>query len=351
MSKKNVIIDVERMKYPNTGLYNYCKNLMDFLLKTSDFNFSFFAPKKVKLPNNICQIHTKLLDKLFLKPLSKYALWHGTYQSTKYIPKKPIKFVLTIHDLNFLYEKTSEKKIKKLLKKVQKAINRADYITTISNFTLKEVQTHLNLNGKKTKVIYNGVNLVKYPNFNTPNYQPKKEFLFTVGTVLPKKNIHVLIKLLTQGSYELLIGGIHPNKNYIDLIKSEAKKYNVADKVILLGAISEEEKYWYINNCTAFMFPSIAEGFGLPVIEAMQLGKPVFLSTYTSLPEIGGNLAYYFTNFEENEMIEVLKNGLKDYQQNNKKPQIIEWANQFTWQKASKDYNEVYKEVLLSSTL
>lgn len=348
MNKKNIIIDVERMKYPNTGLHNYCKNLMEFLSKTTDFDFTFFTHKRVNLSEDKRRMNRTLLDKIFLKPSRRsYVLWHGTYQTTRYVPYGKIKFVLTIHDLNFLYEKSSEKKIEKLLQKVQKRIDRADYITFISNFTLKEVQKHLNLSGKKTKVIYNGVNLVKFPNFNTPKYQPKKEFLFTVGTVLPKKNIHVLIKLLTQCSYELLIGGIHSDKNYIELIKNEAKKHKVTDKVILLGAISEEEKYWYLNNCTAFMFPSIAEGFGLPVIEAMQLGKPVFLSTYTSLPEIGGNLAYYFTNFEENEMVKVLKNGLEDYQQNNKKPQIIEWASQFTWERAANAYNEVYKEVLL----
>lgn len=335
------------MKYPNTGLHNYCKNLAEFLLKTPNFNFTFFVPKKVKLPNSIRRIHTQLINKFFLKPSSKYDLWHGVYQTTRYIPKKPIKFVLTVHDLNFLYEKTSQKKIQKLLKKVQKAIDRADYITTISHFALEEVKKHLHIENKKVKVIHNGVNLVEHPNFSTPSYQPKREFLFNLGTVLPKKNIHVLVKLLKEYPFELLIGGIQPDKNYMKLIREEAEKYKVSDRVVFLGAISEQEKYWYLDNCKAFLFPSIAEGFGLPVIEAMKLGKPVFLSTHTSLPEIGGKYAYYFKDFSESEMNNTLKNGFDDYEKNNRKTQIIQWANQFTWEKAVSAYNEVYKELLL----
>lgn len=346
--KKSIIVDVERMKYPNTGLHNYCKNLMESLSKTTDFDFTFFTHKRVGLSTDKKRINRTLLDKIFLKPSRPYVLWHGTYQSAKYLPYGKIKFVLTIHDLNFLYEKKCKKKQKKLLQKVQKRIDRADYITAISKFALDDAQKHLNLKGKRTRVIYNGVNLVEYPDFNTPNYQPQKAFLFSIGTVLPKKNFHILVKLLQHDTtYELLIAGIQENEHYIAKIKAEAEKYGVQDRVKLLGAISEEEKYWYMKNCTAFLFPSIAEGFGLPVIEAMQLGKPVFLSICTSLPEIGGKYAYYFPDFEEKTMVKVLKEGLNDYQQNHRKPQIIEWASQFTWEKAANAYNEVYKEVLL----
>ncbi len=345
--KKSVIIDVERMKYPNTGLHNYCENLMKYLSKTKDFDFTFFTHKKVELPANIKRINRKIIDKIFLRPASRYQLWHGTYQTTKYVPSGKIKFVLTIHDLNFLYEKTDEKKRQKLLKQVQNRIDRADYITAISEFALNDVKTHLNLKNKKTKVIYNGVNLVKYPDFNAPSYLPKTDFFFTIGTVLPKKNFHTLVKLLKQfPNHELLIGGIQPSEAYLEKIQKEAEKYGVESRLKLLNAVSEEEKYWYMNNCQAFLFPSLAEGFGLPVIEAMQLGKPVFLSTHTSLPEIGGKHAYYFTDFEENNMVKTLVDGLEDYEKNNKKDAIIAWANQFTWEKSAQQYNEVYKEVL-----
>lgn len=347
-SKFNIIVDIERMKYPNTGLHNYCKNLCNFLIKDTTFNYSFFTHKRISLPNHIHRINRSLIDKVLLKVPSKYTLWHGTYQTTRFVPLKPIKFILTIHDLNFMHEDKSEKKREKLLKKVQKRIDRADCITVISKFVLKDVEKHLNIKGKKIKVIYNGVNLVRYPNFDSPSYVPKRKFLFAIGTVLPKKNFHVLLNLLEEKSdYELLIGGIHSDETYLEKIKKIAKKLNVENKVVLLDAVSEEEKYWYMNNCEAFLFPSLAEGFGIPAIEAMLLGKPVFLSTKTSLPEIGGDYAYYFESFDSEVMKEVFVNGMKDYYENNRANAIINWGKQFTWEKAAKEYIEVYKSLLL----
>ncbi|CAM1370598.1 glycosyltransferase family 4 protein [Tenacibaculum xiamenense] len=347
LKKKNIIVDIERMKYPNTGLFNYCKNLAESLLKNNSYDYTFYLPKKVKLEHNPDRINTKVGHKLFVKPSRKFSLWHATYQTAKYIPSKPIKFVLTIHDLNFLYENKSEKKREKLLKKVQKLIDRADYITTISNFVLEDVRKNLNISGKRVKVIYNGVSLVKHTDFDSPKIRPEGKFYFSIGTVLPKKNFHVLLNLLQNtNSSKLFIAGIHPDDDYILKIWSKAKELGVSDKLVLLGPVSEEEKFWYLNNCEAFLFPSIAEGFGLPVIEAMLLGKPVFLSTHTSLPEIGGSNAFYFENFEGDHMRKVLDLGLKKYVDDQMSEGIKTWAEQFNWDRASQEYISVYDEVL-----
>ena len=73
-----------------------------------------------------------------------------------------------------------------------------------------------------------------------------------------------------------MIAGVTHQPWYQRKIEEEAKRLGVTERVIFTGAISENDKYWYYQNCTAFVFPSIAEGFGLPVIEAMYFGKPVF---------------------------------------------------------------------------
>ncbi|CAM1368690.1 Glycosyl transferase group 1 [Tenacibaculum litopenaei] len=347
LAKKNIIVDIERMKYPNTGLHNYCKNLADYLVEDTSFDYHFFTHKKIDLDDKFKRINRKLIDKVFLKPAKKFSLWHGTYQTTKFVPQKAIKFVLTIHDLNFLYEDKSESKRQKLIKQIQNRIDRADYITTISTFVLEDIKKHLNLEGKKVKVVYNGVNLVEYPDFNEPKIRPEGDYLFTIGTVLPKKNFHVLIPMLKANpTLKLYIGGIQPDENYKAKIVSLAAEYGVTDQLVLLGAISEEEKYWYLKNCKAFLFPSIAEGFGIPVIEAMHLGKPVFLSTHTSLPEIGGAHAYYFENFDPDHLNAVFNQGMKDFEDNQRAESLKQWAAQFSWEKASKEYIEIYKELL-----
>ena len=106
------------------------------------------------------------------------------------------------------------------------------------------------------------------------------------------------------------------------------------------------EKYWYLNNCEGFVFPSISEGFGIPPIEAMRLGKPVFLSKATSLPEIGGEVAYYFESFDNKKMAEIIQSGLLDFHEKDKSQVSIDWSNKFTWEKSGKMYKEVYLEVI-----
>jgi glycosyltransferase involved in cell wall biosynthesis len=98
-------------------------------------------------------------------------------------------------------------------------------------------------------------------------------------------------------------------------------------------------------HCEAFVFPSLAEGFGLPVVEAMHLGKPVFLSPFTSLPEVGGPEAYYFTDFDGASMRDILAKGLHDYQVNDKKQAIQAWSTRFDWSVAAASYVEVYTKL------
>jgi glycosyltransferase involved in cell wall biosynthesis len=343
-----VIVDVSRMKYPFTGLYFYCKNLALNLEKyhSNSFDFSFFSYPKVVLPKNLKQVVGTILDKFFFDKKNDYKLFHGTWQGTKYIPQDNAKFVLTIHDLNFLYTNKSKYKKQKLLKKIQKRVNKADAITVISTYVKNDILKHLDLKGKPVDVIYNGVELLEFPDFDKPKYRPENKFLFTVGTVLYKKHFHVLPRLLVDNDYELVIAGIHPEKSYIAQIEEDANKYGVGDRVHLVGAVSDEEKYWYVKNSEAFLFPSISEGFGLPPIEAMLLGKPVFMSTFTSLPEVGGDAAYYFESFDADAMKQVLKEGLEDYNTNNRKQEIIAWASQFSWESSVKGYVAVYNRVL-----
>ncbi len=346
--KPRVIVDVERMKYAYTGLYYYCLHLSENLHKyySGEFDFSFFGYSHVQFPEHLNLVPLKIWDKIYSFRGYSYDLWHGTWQLTKYIPNGKIKFILTIHDLNFLYTNKPAHKKKRLLKQIQGRIDRADAVTVISGYVKRDVEKHLNIGNKPVYVIYNGVELKEYPEFDSPRYRPEKSFLFTMGTVLYKKHFHVLPALLTDNEFELIIAGIQPDSKYVDQIIREAERFGVKDKVILTGPVSDAEKYWYLKHSEAFLFPSISEGFGLPPVEAMMLGKPVFLSTHTSLPEIGGDVAYYFENFEPEHMREVLRDGLNDYREHNRSEAIRKHAAKFTWENAVKQYAKVYRETL-----
>ncbi|MGB4843371.1 MAG: glycosyltransferase, partial [Ferruginibacter sp.] len=92
----------------------------------------------------------------------------------------------------------------------------------------------------------------------------------------------------------------------------------------------------------AFMLPSLAEGFGAPVVEAMKFGKPLFLSNRTSLPEIGGDTAFYFENFEPLHMQQVFNAGMQEFRKNGLSKRIMQRGNEFCWEEKALEYIKVY---------
>lgn len=341
------MIDCEKIKHPNTGLFSFCTQLANSIEKVKDeykIDTTYLITKKCLafLPDGIKYRLLTIIDKIYFRANSKINLFHASFQLGKYIPSDT-KVVLTIHDLNYLYEK-SPKKAKKLHAWVQRNIDKADYLVAISEFAKQDALKHLKTNNKPFDVIYNGCTFYNGQQIDSPVYKPECKFFYTLGTILPKKNFHVLPALLTDNNYELIIAG---NKSdYCDIIIAEAKKFNVENRVKILGPVSEADKDWYYRNCSAFMFPSIAEGFGLPVIEALHYGKPTFISQHTSLPEIGKDYCFYFDyDFDPEKMRVELRNGMDQFNQRDINLQI-EYAHSYSWDNAARKYCEIYNKLI-----
>lgn len=343
-----IIIDCEKMKYPNTGLFFFCDMLVKAIIAENHGvkRLGFYVPGKYegRWGENFYYKKKNLLDKLLVISPKRCELWHTTFQLAHYVPCNG-KVLLTVHDLNFLYEKAGNKQ-KKYIAKLQKLVDRADRIVAISEFTKNDLIRHIDVGEKHIDVIYNGCNVYR-GEIRQPDSLPAKDFIFSVATVLPKKNFHVLPCLLKGTDLELVIAG---NKSdYVNVILEEARKYGVEERVKIVGPIEERVKHWYLKNCKAFVFPSIAEGFGLPVLEAMAYGKPVFLSRHTCLPEIGGDYAYYFNMDFDRELMQVeFKRGLEDYYDDvsRKAEEIKEYANRFSWENTARLYLRIYEEMV-----
>ncbi len=356
MMPPRVIVEDERMKYPYTGLFTFCEQLSKSLVKNqhqTQAELSFYVPENQVGFLGVNQKYhlQKSWHKLYNPIHAKADLWHGTYQGSRYFPRSgKLKKMLTIHDLNFLVEqRKSEQKQKKLLQKVQAQVDEADQITVISNFTLQFIKQHLNLKGKNVEVIYNGcdVNLMANPPQKPEFITDGHPFFFSIGTIAEKKNFHVLVPLLRDNECKLIIAGIHQQPDYVEKIKSEAKKHDVLDRVILPGSITTAEKWWLMQQCSAFLFPSIAEGFGIPVVEAMHFERPIILSSHTCLPEIGGNAAYYFADFDPDLMMRNLQDAVNDFSSNpNKKQAMAERSKMFNWDLAAEKYIDLYNKIL-----
>ena len=350
--QKKILIDVERMKYKHTGLYYYCLHLGTWLAKEKRDTeaLHFYGPTSLKgiFGNNVIYEKQHDLHKIFYPKTTEFFLWHAVYQGSQYFPKnKKIKKVLTIHDLNFLYDsKKSGSSKKSYLNKLQKRINNSHHVVTISQFVMDEVRKYLDISKIATSVIYCGCNFENTPSLQLPLTSIEGDFLFTIGTIVEKKNFHVLPALLVDNNLKLVLAGVVNDEEYHQKTIAEAIKYKVLDRLIFVGPVSENDKQWYYQNCRAFVFPSIAEGFGLPVIEAMYFGKPVILSTHTSLPEIGGKEAYYFKNFAPKHMQQTLANSLQHYDTTNPSNAIKQRAETFSWQHAAQQYLDVYRSLL-----
>lgn len=279
----------------------------------------------------------------------KYDLWHSLNQNIKIEPYHDIPYLLTVHNIthiknpdSYLHEKVHQR--------FQKKLNRSTAITYISEFAKHSTHEFFSVPKVPEYVIHNGNPLtnVNTPDSFTPDFIPTKPFLFSIGQITARKNFVSLVRMLAKlKDFQLVIGGKDTTDTAKELIE-EAEKLNVKDRLFLIGNISENQKKYYYKNCEAFVFPSLREGFGLPVIEAMLFGKPVFTSNNTSLPEIGGNIAYYWDHYDPEYMAHIFEKGMQNFSENKKmlQQQSIDRAKTFSWDTAAKQYAKVYQSII-----
>ncbi len=328
---KKILIDFEKIKDPYSGLGQFCLHLKNYFDK-SELNLEYFRPGKFLK-----------LAKKFPFILPKCDVFHAVHQDSPFLPwSSKTKYILTVHDLNALYESSQFGSGEFYKRTLQKRIDRARVVTFISQFTASEVQKNFKIDMNKTQVIYNGISLGNKA--EKPLFVPNGKFIFSVGTVLPKKNFHVLIDFLKLlPDYKIVVAGTTFHSYAKDMQKRILEE-GLSDRFFLVGTIDEAHKIWYYQNAEAFIFPSLLEGFGLPVAEAMSMGLPLFISDKTSLPEIGGEDAYYFNNFEAESMKDVFVSGMKNFTPE-KKNRLINRSKMFDWKKAADAYMNIYKSL------
>jgi glycosyltransferase involved in cell wall biosynthesis len=348
----NVLVDLHRIgKNPYNGLYTYCYQLGKSLLKIeqADLKLFYYLPQNKfgLFSGAVSYVNQRSIDKFYRFNTYKYDVWHAATTLSWYKPfQRKTKFIFTIHDLNFLIEHPENVKINnRYLRLIQERVKRANHIIAISNTALSQARQYLNIDDKPISIIYPGCALInEIPAEQKPSTLPPARFLFAIGLFQRRKNFHVLMPILKETGYTLVIAGLD-KFDYKNVILEEAKKWDVMDKLIITGPITENEKIWYYQHCDAFLFPSLAEGFGSPVVEAMYFGKPVFLSNQGSLPEIGGNEAYYFQSFDPEQMVDDFTKGMNDYCGRSPQDAIKKRATLFNYNDAAADIIKIYQGI------
>ena len=285
-----------------------------------------------------------------LRIRKKYDVWHSLNQNIKIEPFHNIPYILTVHDVNFIDE-VSKDMDHEVNIRFQEKLNRSSAITYISEFAKTSTHAHFKVPSVPEYVIYNGnpIAEITLPENHNPKLTTSRPFIFSIGEFTERKNFHTLVEMLSHlPDYDLVLSGNNETSYASGKLANTIESLNLKNRVFITGKIGDLDKQYYLKNCTAFVFPSLREGFGIPPIEAMRFGKPVFLSNKTSLPEIGGKQAFYWDHYESDYMANVFNNGMNEYL--NKKETYatayIERAKSFNWDNTAKQYIEVYRSLL-----
>ncbi len=326
---------------------NYSKQLLE--LPQEDLHFIFMVKEKDKgiLGPHVDYVSVEHLNHDLKMLNKKIDLWHTTDQLyIKRKHQKGMKNVFTIHDLNFLHEKKGIHRLKSLWK-MKWHIRRSDYVTVISEYVKNDLLEHINIGKKPLLVIYNGIKDTETEKQEKPQFiKDDKKFFFTIGQTRAKKNFQSLIPAMKfLPNYTLYICG-KPYGKYIHELERIKEGLGISN-VVFTGEISNNEKNWMYAHCEAFLFPSLLEGFGLPVLEAMRFGTKVFASKFTSLPEVCKHHATYFDSYSPEIMAQTITEGIKDWNRNSKEAlEAKAYSQEFSYAKYTQAYLQLYKKLL-----
>lgn len=271
----------------------------------------------------------------------RYALWHSLHQLNKTLPPRDCgPRVVTVHDLNYLYHPSAFSRWRHD-RRTRRLMARTDQVVAISRHTADDVQRHLGWRGP-LEVIHNGArNLSGDAQAALPGVDASRPFLFHLSRMSPSKNPQALLGLAAAWpEMDFVLCG--PDGDDSRAVRDAPRPPNVR---VQLG-ISDAQKTWAYAHCAGFLFPSLTEGFGLPPIEAMHFGKPVFLARRTCLPEIGGDAADYFDDFEPAAMRRVVEAGLARGAAPGRAAAVKAHAAQFDWDRCAARYLALYRRLL-----
>lgn len=356
--KPSILIDLERLRYPYSGLGYYCQCLEAGLRSLPSFPLELNYYKAGRGDRQSDERRFSHLHHYYNPQPSGYTLLHVTHQLQRYFLRTARvsgKRILTLHDLNFLYEQISLKSYGRRLKRVRTNLGKADVIVCISKFVADCLLEHRELVGlrptQRIEVIHNGIMLGDGVGEQTDRLTPLigRSYLLAIGAFLEKKQQHLLLEMLPYLPEDLHLVLVYSSggEGYTRRLRQLTEELRLGGRVLYLESVSEAEKQYLLRHCTALIHPSIAEGFGIPPIEAMALGKPVFLSQATSLPEVGGIEAYYFTGNKPQAMATEFLEGLADYDRTpDKGERLIRWAQQYDYRAMASRYSDLYQSLL-----
>lgn len=366
--------DAKRAFFNRSGLGNYSRNLLralslyypdnQYLLYTTSKNTSLFNLTDqnfiIKEPSGFLNKRLKSYWRSF--SLTKQVkrdelnLFHGLSHELPYnIHKSGIKTVVTIHDLIFLrfpgLYKTFDRRI--YLKKFTHACKIADLIIAVSKQTSNDIQEFFGVDKSLIEVIYQGCNPVFSKEFDDSEkegirikYGFPESYILYVGSIEERKNLLSLIKAINIGKIKLPLVVIGGKTKYFKRIKKFIDQ-NKIEEIYFLETILNEDLPAIYQLAEVFIYPSVFEGFGIPIIEALYSKTPVITSKNGCFPEAGGPSSVYVDPNNIEEMAEAIKKVIEDSELRQRMIKNgFEYAQNFNDDKVAKNIINSYQKVL-----
>lgn len=292
--------------------------------------------------------------------LDKLALFHSPHYVAPCFPGCPL--VVTIHDvIHLLYPEYLRSRAAygyaRMLFKL--AARRSTTIITVSHSARADIVKTLGVKEAKVRVIYNAIG----PEFrikaqadaagSVKELGLRSKYLLYVGNIMGHKNIPALLRAFARllksdhgiAGLQLAIRGGEPDQHR--QLMALAQALRISDRVVPLPRLRPEALVDLYNGCQGLILPSLYEGFGLPVLEAMACGAVVTVSRIPVMEELVGAAAVYFDPHDEVEMAEAMKKILTDSGLRERLRALsAEWVRQFSWDKAAQETIAVYEEIL-----
>lgn len=357
----------EKTKLPiRVGSSAYCFELLKNLHKIDIKNsYTIFLPSSptTDLPKESQSWKYKIIPKSKLwtiTALTTHLLFGGKgidvfFNPGHYLPPfAPQKSVISILDVSYLYfpELFKKNDLVKLKNWTRYSVKKAKKILTISSSSRNDIIKEYGVNPEKVKVTYLAVGSNRSAKtMNTDDLKRKfgieKNYILFVGTIQPRKNIAKLIEafsILQSSDLQLVIVGKRGWK--YEEILAAPEEFGVRDKVVFIHNATDDDLPSLYKNAVCFVLPSLYEGFGLPVLEAMKYGCPVLTSNVSSLPEAGGEAAVYFDPEDAGDIAKSLESIIQNSELRERLVKKgYEQVKKFSWEKTARETLKVLEEV------
>jgi len=286
-------------------------------------------------------------------------LFHGTnFKAPDYGQKCT---VLTIHDLWLARNPRYSKKLfgQALSSwKLGRRAKQASRVIAVSQFSAREIQEVFHLPSEHIVVIHHGCSPDMFPDHEARKFQevrdrlqlPDRPFILFVGGAEPRKNHTVLFQAFARSeklvkSFSLVAVGDVESRG-ASLVRT-AGELGISDSVCCPGYLTAEDLRMVYSYAEGFVFPSLYEGFGLPLLDAMACGTPVITGTRSALPEVAGDAALYVNPQDPEQLGAELERLVHDRElQEQLRKKGFERVKQFTWDRAAEETLNLYREVL-----